>query len=107
MVLYERQHPASGFGRRSAEIRRGFAEMVQQQLAAAAPAKRAVVRARAVFGLWLVDTAAQQAILMDKLAGYDDRQLERELSVVWLAYMEGPETPALLWYPDHTERSVE
>jgi AcrR family transcriptional regulator len=88
MVLYDRQHPESSFGGRTKRLQHGFAEAVARMLVAAAPAtERDMVRERAVFGLWLVNGAVQQAILMDKLSGVDDAQLEHNLSTMWLAYL--------------------
>jgi AcrR family transcriptional regulator len=94
LLLHERQHPESTFGARSRELKRGFAHAVMTFLTNSAPVRqRREMAKRAVFGLWLVDTAVQHAILLDKLPGMDDRHLERQLADAWLAYLTSAASP--------------
>jgi len=85
LIFHDRQRPDSTFGRRTRALNQEVGQLVVRMLVASAPPdRREHVLSRAGFGLWLVDAGAQHAILLDKLPGVEDPQLERELTTVLL-----------------------
>jgi AcrR family transcriptional regulator len=85
LIFHDRQRPDSTFGRRTRALKQEVGQLVVRMLVASAPPdRREHVLSRAGFALWLVDAGAQHAILLDKLPGVEDPQLERELTTVLL-----------------------